>query len=417
MPPPSHDAGRETSPPAAIPDAQTSDALDADDARAEDTAPSDVPSASRQIVVEAGAFDRVDTVVSFSLPGGAGKSFALRDEQGSRLDLQVDAKGVATFVLPSLGAGREATFDIEETPASRTAAIAAVREADGIKLMIGTTTLFRYQMQGKLPPGIDPVYLRGGYIHPLYAPSGALLTDDYPSDHRHHHGIWGAWTKTMFNGHSMDFWNMGEKTAKVDFDSLETTWDGPVHAGFRSHHVYVDLVGPQPVTALREQWTVVAYRVHDGQEPYFVFELESVQEAATSMPVVFEQYVYGGFAIRGSAQWRTAATFLTSEGLDRTAGDGTAGRWCYIGGNVDGKPAGYAILGHPQNFRAPQPLRIHPTDPYATFSPVKDSGFSIAAGTPYVTRFRFVATDGAPDKALLDRLWNDFATPPKVTVR
>ncbi len=135
------------------------------------------------------------------------------------------------------------------------------------------------------------------------------------------------------------------------------------------------------------------------------------------MPVVFEQSLYGGFAIRGSPDWRSAATFLTSEGLDRVSGDGTNGRWCYIGGSVAGKTAGYAILGHPTNFRAPQPLRIHPTDPYATFSPVKDSGFSIVPGTPYVTRFRFVATDGAPDKAVFDRIWNDFATPPTVTVK
>jgi hypothetical protein len=379
------------------------------------TAP-DVASVSRQIVVAAGTLDRFETIVSYALPGGAGKSFVLRGELGARLPLQVDAAGNATFVLPSLASGKEATFELEETQAPPPS-VAAVRETDGIKLTIGTTTLLRYQMQGKLPPGIDAVYLRGGYIHPVFTPGGALVTDDYPSDHRHHHGIWGAWTKTTFNGHSMDFWNMGEKTAKVDFDSLETTWDGAVHAGLRAHHVYVDLVGPSPVTALREQWTVVAYKIHDGPQPYTVFDVESIQEAATNMPVVFEQYLYGGFAIRGSALWRTAATFLTSEGLDRTAGDGTDARWCYIGGNVGGKQAGYAILGHPKNFRAPQPVRIHPTDPYATFSPVKSGGFSIVPGTPYVTRFRFVTTDGAPDKSLLDRIWNDFATPPQVTLR
>jgi hypothetical protein len=421
LPPP--DAGPEASPPPSEDASSTVDAADATEDLAPplaDAAPRDVgpdaPSGSKRIIVAAGAFDRLDTIVTFALPDGIGKTFALRGEQGVRLALQVDAGGVASFVLPSLAAGREATFDLEAT-AAPTSAVTAVRESDGIRLAIGATTLVRYQMQGKLPPGIDPVYLRGGYLHPVFTPSGAQVTDDYPSDHRHHHGIWGAWTKTTFNGHMMDFWNMGEKTAKVDFDSLDATWDGAVHAGFRSRHVYVDLVGPQPVTALREQWSVRAYAIRSGQQPYFVFELESTQEAATSMPVVFEQYLYGGFAVRGSAQWRTAATFLTSEGRDRTSGDGTNARWCYIGGNVDGKPAGYAILGHPSNFRAPQPVRIHPTDPYATFSPVKESGFSIVPGTPYVTRFRFVSADGAPDKALIDRLWNDFATPPQVTVR
>ncbi len=386
------------------------------DGSSDATIGSDGPLGSIQIVVNAGMLERTNTIVSFAMPAAAGKSLVLRDTQGNQIPLQVDGNGNATFVLPTLRAGMQAVFDVAESPPPPVS-ISAVKETDGIRLAIGSTTLFRYQMQGKLPAGIDAVYLRGGYIHPLYTPTGVQVTDDYPSDHRHHHGIWAAWTKTMFNGHSIDFWNMGERTAKVDFDSLESTWNGPVHAGFRAHHVHVDLAGSQPTTALRELWAVTAYKTHQGAPPYFVFDLESVQEAATNMPVVFEQYRYGGFAIRGAPQWRTEAMFLTSEGRDRTSGDATNGRWCYIGGLVNAKVAGYAILGHPTNFRAPQPLRIHPDDPYATFSPVKDSGFSIVPGMPYRSRFRFVSTDGPPDKALLDRIWNDFATPPVVTVR
>ena len=403
----------------------TSDAAGASDAELDQGSPpfgndggSDAPigaGGATQIVVSAGMFDRTNAIVSFAFPAGAGKSLVLHDAQGSQLPLQVDKSGNATFILPTLRAGMQATFDVVESP--QPAAITAVKEADGIRLTIGSTTLFRYQMQGKLPPGIDAVYLRGGYIHPLYTPAGIQVTDDYPPDHRHHHGIWGAWTKTMFNGHTIDFWIMGERTAKVDFESLEGTWDGPVHAGLRAHHVYVDLAGAQPTTALREVWVVTAYKTHQGAAPYFIFDVDSVQETATNMPVVFEQYLYGGFAIRGAAEWRTQATFLTSEGKDRISGDGTNARWCYIGGLVNAKQAGYAVLGHPTNFRAPQPLRIHPDNPYATFSPVKDSGFSIVPGMPYRTRLRFVATDGPPDKALLDRMWNDFATPPAVSVR
>jgi hypothetical protein len=59
-------------------------------------------------------------------------------------------------------------------------------------------------------------------------------------------------------------------------------------------------------------------------------------------------------------------------------------------------------------------MRVHPTDPYVAFSPVKEGDFTIEPGTTYVTRFRFVSTDGAPDPALYDRLWDDYATPPEV---
>jgi hypothetical protein len=368
-----------------------------------------------QVIVNAGAFDRSSTIVSFSLPGGAGKSFVLRDDQGGQIPVQVDDNGIASFVLPSLKAGAEATFTLQENekPAP---GVTAVQETDGVKLMIGALTVFRYQMQGKLPAGIDKKYLRGGYIHPLYTPGGVLVTDDYPPDHRHHHGIWSAWVESSFQGRMMDFWNMGQGTAKVDFDSLGGTWDGAVHAGLRAKHVFVDLTAPQPTTVLHEQWVVRLYKTHDTAPPYFVFDLDSTQDAATTSPLMLLEYRYGGFGIRGHRQW-FPATFLTSEGKDRLAGDATTGRWCHIGGMVDGKPAGYAILGHPTNFRAPQPMRLNPDDPFMSYAPVKAGPFSIDPGKSYVSRFRFVVTDGAADKVLLDRVWNDYATPPTVTVR
>jgi hypothetical protein len=132
---------------------------------------------------------------------------------------------------------------------------------------------------------------------------------------------------------------------------------------------------------------------------------------------MIHQHIYGGFAFRGSGQWQQGADFLTSEGRTRANGDGSTGRWCFIGGKVDGKLGGYAALGHPTNFRAPQPMRINPDDPFFSMAPARAGPFALTAGKPYVTRFRIVASDGAPDKALLDRLWNDYARPPEVTLR
>lgn len=133
---------------------------------------------------------------------------------------------------------------------------------------------------------------------------------------------------------------------------------------------------------------------------------------------MLEQYTYGGFALRGNAQWSDPAnvTFLTSEGLDRAGGDGQKGRWCSIGGHVDGKMVGFAMLGHPENFRAPQTFRVHPKHPYMSFAPVKDGPFTIEPGKPYVSRFRIVSFDGPLDRELIERLWRDYAMPPKVLV-
>lgn len=249
----------------------------------------------------------------------------------------------------------------------------------------------------------------------------AIVTDDYPGDHRHHHGLWSAWAKSSFEGYDVDFWNMGGRTAKVDFAGLDRTWEGPVHGGFRSRQAHMVLSGGAK-TALDETWDITVYRTHAGSPPYYLFDLDSVQEAASMSPVMLHQYIYGGFALWGAAGWGGAggATFITSEGKTRANGDGTNARWCYIGGKVMNKGGagmgGYAALMHPSNFRSPQPVRINPTDPFFSIAPVRDSGFDITLGKPYVSRFRIVVLDGAPDATLLERLWNDYADPPTVAV-
>ena len=132
--------------------------------------------------------------------------------------------------------------------------------------------------------------------------------------------------------------------------------------------------------------------------------------------MILPEYHYGGFGFRGAGAWNgpgTAARFLTSEGeTDRIKGNNTRVRWCYLGGLVEGGAlAGTATLGHPGNFRAPQPVRLHPNMPYFSLVPQQLGEFRIEPGTPYVARFRFIVADGMPESALIDAYWNGYAQP------
>lgn len=381
------------------------------------------------IIVRAGAVDRDHTITTFVYPEGAGQSLALRDDQGGVIPVQIDDAGVATFVLPALAAQTQATYAlVPSTPlpdreaASRGATATEVPGA--IRLSVDDKVVADFRTQSPPPEGVDPSNVRAGYLHPVYAPGGIVVTDDFPIDregHPWHHGIWGAWTQAEFDGHIVDFWNSYKNEGRVDLDSVTATWEGPVHAGVDAKLGHIDRYGGGRTTALDERWLVRVYKTHARSAPYFVFDLESTQTAATDAPLHLLQWDYGGFALRGHAEWKYAAnlTFLASDGVsrfDRRTGNHQPGRWCVMGGNVAGVPAALAVLGHPANFRAPQKLRIHPSDPYMVFAPVQDGDFSIEPGTPYVTRLRFVTMPGAPDGALLDRLWNDYATPPEVAV-
>ena len=101
---------------------------------------------------------------------------------------------------------------------------------------------------------------------------------------------------------------------------------------------------------------------------------------------------------------------------DRDKGNATRGRWCDMSGELGGARCGIAILGHPANFRAPQPMRLHPTEPFFNYAPQQIGDMEIVPGKTYVSRYRFVVRDGPPDAATLDRLWNDYAHPPQVKV-
>jgi hypothetical protein len=150
-----------------------------------------------------------------------------------------------------------------------------------------------------------------------------------------------------------------------------------------------------------------------------LFDWQSTQTCASDSPLVLPQYHYGGLGLRGHRQWdgKNNSQFLTSEGKDRANGNGTPARWFSLSGKVDGKPAYVAVLCAPDNFRAPQPVRLHPSEPFACYAPQTNGAMRIEPGKPYVMRYRFVVADGQPDKAELERLWNDYAKPPGVTVK
>jgi hypothetical protein len=191
-----------------------------------------------------------------------------------------------------------------------------------------------------------------------------------------------------------------------------------VHAGFQARNRYVDLSATAPKTVLNEVWEVRAYRVLQGKGTYTVFDLVSTHECATSSPLVLPEYRYGGLGVRGHRDWldKSNCVFLTSEGKDRGNGNGTRARWSHMGGRVEGQLAGIAVLDHPDNFRAPQPTRLNPDQPFFCYAPSVAGKWEIAPGKPYVSRYRFVVYDGPADRAELDRLWNDYANPPQVTV-
>jgi hypothetical protein len=383
--------------------------------------------AQRKVTVSAGASDRRDTIVPVQLSEDIPGTWVLWDQASNVTPLQMGPGGRGAFILGELKAGQTRSYRLgrmgQISADAPDTSVRASREGDMVKISSGGREILHYQ-GGKtpLPPGYEQHLHRGGYIHPVYTPGGKLVTDDYPPKHKHHHGIWSPWTKTQFEGRTPDFWNMFQKTGTVEFVRIGAEWSGPVAGGFMADHRMIDLSAkPQPKAAIDETWNVVVYRpVHSEQSgrKLFVFDFTTTQKCATDSPLVLPKYHYGGLGVRGHREWdgKDNCVFLTSEGKGRSNGNETTGKWCHVGGKVDGEMTGIAVLCHPENFRFPQPMRLHPDEPFFCYAPSQGGDWSIEPGKPYVARYRFVVADGPADKAEIERLWNDYANPPKVTV-
>ena len=291
--------------------------------------------------------------------------------------------------------------------------VTAKREGSQVVFRAGGKEMFRYQAEpAPLPrPDIKEVFRRGGYVYPVLTPSGKLICDDFPPQHLHHHGLWWAWTKTEFEGRHPDFWNMGDNKGLVEFVALDDVWEKDGFAGLKARHRFVDLLATPPKAALLETWEIRAGT--GGEKPlHYVLDFTSTQTCAGESPLKLPGYHYGGIGFRGHRSWDGAANcgFLTSDGIsDRLRGNGSRAKWLWSGGTVDGTLAGITILCHPQNFRFPQPLRLHPTEPFVCFAPQAAGEMEIKPGTPYVSRYRMIIADGKPSAEDADDWWKQYA--------
>jgi hypothetical protein len=325
------------------------------------------------------------------------------------------------------GPGYRPASDSAATPTQRAPEAAfRVRETEAtITVSSGDSTVLVYNKQSPaVPEGMDRVYARSGFLHPVASPRGTVVTASFPLDHPHQHGIFSAWVKTTYGGRSADFWNLPGRTGRVLHERVVSTFEQPDSAGFEVDLLH-RLESNPPVDVLRERWKVTAHRTDPG---YRCLDLETVQSALTDTPLVIDQYHYGGLAVRGPVRWLTAkdgdtknnpdlvrepSEMLNSLGSDRIKGNHEHARWVALTGTVDGRSVSIAALSHQENFRAPQAARLHPTKPYFCFAPCVDGQFQIDRNHPLAGRYRFLITDAPPDPKWLEDEWRAWHARPK----
>lgn len=318
----------------------------------------------------------------------------------TRRDFMLGASGAA--LAAGAGAGRAAG-----------APLSLAREAGGWNVRAGDRLLLVYRsapVEG--PAGTAALFTRNAYVHPVHAPNGALVTDDFPADHLHQRGVYFAWTKTRIelDGQELhpDFWNIGAGTGRIRTTRVrgEMRPDGLVR--LEASHTWEARRGEDWVPVLSE---VCEIQVHpptwtdpDAGDAYYRLDFTSRQTPRVALEL--PQYRYGGMAVRGARPWndRKVGKLVTAEGREWFAAEGHPARWVDMSGPSEEKVGGIALWEHPSNPGAPSQLRVAEQNPYYVYCPSKAAALTLAAGKEHQFRYGLCVHNGPVNPELLKGL-------------
>jgi hypothetical protein len=393
-----------------------------------------------RIAVEAGSYERFNAPVSLDLSnlpynedGGRTVLFeitaTIRKETPCQLEPGVSPR-LWWILSGSTKTGQIRMFELTRGDTlSPTVSVTALPDEQGLTVRSRGRNVLRYNSAlSSVPAGVDSLFRRSGFIHPLWSPSGFPLTCIQPPDHLHHYGIWNPWTRTRFEGREVDFWNLGDGKGTVRFSGFLSRTDGSVFGGFKALQEHVDLsVKGAEKVALDEVWDVRAWNLPGTDNGIFLIDFTTTLSCAGRSPLELEAYRYGGgIGFRAAPEWtRENVVLFTSEGKTRQDADGTAARWCDMTGTAGaGDRAGILFMSHPSNRMHPEPMRVWPEDANAgrgdlffEFCPIRHRPWILNPGREYVLRYRLLVHDGVVPAADCERAWRDFAFPPKVAIR
>jgi len=371
------------------------------------------------IELDAGPRDRHAIPVFFDLPESLQSRAALRlvrGDTGRPVAVQVDPGSPprAVWMLDEpLPAGQTRRYRLAPGAAAKEPQPSVAIKDDGQRLVVrigGRPVLAYNHAVVPCPDRQQPWFDRSGFIHPVFSPAGQVLTDAMPPDHYHQHGLMFAWVNSTFEGRPVDFWNSKVQQGRIEHVKLVEVCEGDVFAGFTVELAHVDLTAPGgPKKALAETWQVRVYHRTDG----FLFDLCSTQRCASKSPLVVNEYHYGGMAFRGAREWFDARSgdFLTSEGKTRADGNHTRPGWVDAHGVIGGRTAGLTVFSFPDNFRSPQPVRLHPEKPYFCWAAMVPGSFTIEPAAVYVSKYRYYAHDNPLDVREAETIWHALAEP------
>ncbi|NUM54911.1 MAG: PmoA family protein [Candidatus Hydrogenedentes bacterium] len=202
------------------------------------------------------------------------------------------------------------------------------------------------------PAGVDARFRRANYIHPLYSPDGAIVTEDFPKDHYHHRGVFWAWPNCRVGRRKLNVWEL--ETGRSVFETWAELAVARNEVRLEEHSLWkFDDGGTAPID---ERVSIVVRPESNRQRAIdFALTFKNVAETdatfqgsdASAGAAGTGAKGYGGFCFRPDAN-NKPFVFTARDGVipeDRMAHETT---WVDISWGTKEK-RGVAIVQHPSN--------------------------------------------------------------------
>ncbi len=276
-------------------------------------------------------------------------------------------------------------------------------DGDTLTLMDGDVPVFVYHIAPVSAPEEAPQELtRAGYIHPLYDPAGAPLTEDYPADHYHHRGVFTAWPDVRVGDRTMDVWLARDARPHVERWELLRLDDEQVMLRF---HTFWSFDETPDMPQVRETLELKVFAAEDGARAMDVsmHYTNSSDEVVSFHGAPEANKGYGGLNIRPDAT-RQPLTFTTAMGVLDEDSLHIETPWVDVSYPVsaeepEGAQSGVAIFQHPENPGFPHPGWILRHYGFLGVSWPHTESHDLAPGESFALQYRILTHQGDADSA------------------
>jgi hypothetical protein len=258
-------------------------------------------------------------------------------------------------VIPPRAAARESRrFRLETADAARQdAALFAYRDVNNTSLGLWEreqpVLVYNHgEVVNEKVPASDHRRARACYIHPVWGLNGEILTDDFPQDHFHHHGIFWAWPHVGIDGQEHDLWMYD--TIKQRFVRWLHRETGPIASTLAVENGW--FVDDKQVMIER-----VSLRVFKASDDARVIDI-SLTWIPTDQAITLqgaEGKSYGGLTIRFAPGSRPETTITVPSGRTEQDLPDTPLAWADLTAKFGGAEtaSGAALLVHPSHPNFP----------------------------------------------------------------